>query len=94
MKYEEIKEDWEYLWAIGPANDMTGGYVDQEDLQKLLDNPTKATAKICLKNQMEYWFSVGVEPKHRYSNTGDDPHIYEDKYPRIREIAEKYKFDY
>ena len=59
MKYEEVYKDHSYLWSIGPANDMTGGYVDQEDLYKLLKNPTKATAKKCLLEQIEYWFDMG-----------------------------------
>lgn len=94
MKYEDMKSDWEYLWNIGPANDMTSGYVDQEDLQRLIDSPSKTTAKKCLLNQMNYWFTVGVEPRNRSSNSGDDPHIFEKDYPRIPEIAEKYGFEY
>lgn len=44
----------------GEAADMTGSYVDQNDLAKLLRSPTKATAKQCLCAQIEYWFQVGT----------------------------------
>lgn len=91
-KYEDVYDDHCYLWGIGPANDMTGGYVDQEALDRLLKNPTKSTAKGILLDQIEYWFSVGVENNH--GNNGIDPHEFEDEYPRIREIAEKYGFDF
>ena len=94
MTYKEVKADWEYLWSIGPANDMTGGYVYQEDLEKLLKNPTKATAKSCMISQIEYWFQAGIEPKKRGGNIGDSPQIYENKFPRIKEIAKKYNMEY
>ena len=34
MTYEQAFKDHEYLWKIGPGYDMTGGYVDQEDLSR------------------------------------------------------------
>lgn len=61
MTYEEIYSDWEYLWSIGAANDMTGGYCDQEDLDQLLKSPKKSTAKNCLRSQIWYWFTVGPD---------------------------------
>lgn len=65
MKYDQAMEDWKYLWAIAPADDMTGGYVDQEDLSKLLRNPTKRTATACLLDQIRYWFQVGPSREDR-----------------------------
>lgn len=59
--YEEVYADWKTLWDIGPASDMTGGYVDQEDLARLLRNPSKATAKRCLQSQIHYWFQKGPD---------------------------------
>lgn len=61
MKYEDVYADWKYLWSIAPANDMTGGYVDQDDLKRLLKSPSKKTATYCLKRQMEYWFQAGPD---------------------------------
>lgn len=61
MTYKEVYRDWSYLWNIGPAYDMTGGYVDQEDLRILLSNPSKVTARDLLINQIEYWFEVGPD---------------------------------
>lgn len=56
MTYEELYADWEYLFKkVGCAEDMTGGYVDSEDLEELLKKPTKATAKNCLNRQIDYW---------------------------------------
>jgi len=40
---------------------MTGGYVDSEDLDTLLENPSKATARNCLIRQIQYWFENGIE---------------------------------
>jgi hypothetical protein len=63
ISYEQARADHEYLWrTYGPANDMTGGYVDTGDLVKLLKSPTKATARDCLCSQIAHWFSVGPEP--------------------------------
>lgn len=59
--YEEARQDHEYLWSFGPAEDMTGAYVDQEDLKELLENPTKATARKCYIRQIEYWLIQGPE---------------------------------
>jgi len=92
--YDEVKKDHSYLWSIGPASDMTGGYVDSEDLDRLLANPTKTTAKNCMINQIEYWFSVGIEDiRHkRYESTF--PSSLEKEHPEIREIADKYGIDF
>lgn len=87
MKYEQVFKDWEYLWAIAPAEDMTGGYVDQEDLDKLLRNPTKRVAASCLKGQIDHWFSAGPSAE-------DGPWNYSElaaEYPKLLEIAERHR---
>ena len=62
MKYEDARRDHEYLWnTYGPANDMTGGYQDSDDLELMLKKPTKAQAAICYSNQIRYWFESGPE---------------------------------
>lgn len=88
MTYEQAKEDHEYLWSIGAAYDMTGGYVDSEDLTRLLKNPSKATAKACLCNQIDYWFQVG--PDLNGGNRGEDVREYIQSDPRVAEIAERH----
>ena len=61
-KYEQARQDHAYLWRnYGPACDMTGGYVDSDDLKKLLEKPTKATATKCFGDQICYWFQVGPD---------------------------------
>ncbi len=62
MGYKQAYNDHCYLWDIASAADMTGGYVDQEDLAKLLKNPTKKQAEECLTDQITYWFQVGPDP--------------------------------
>lgn len=59
--YAEARADHEYLWRICPAGDMTGGYVDQEDLAILLKKPTAATARDLYIRQICYWFEKGTE---------------------------------
>ncbi|MDU8350895.1 hypothetical protein RYA05_03185 [Pseudomonas syringae pv. actinidiae] len=59
--YEIAYRDHRYLWSIGPAADMTGGYEDQQDLARLLANPTKAVATRCLVRQIDYWFDKGTD---------------------------------
>lgn len=61
ISYEQAQSDHKYLWNIGCAYDMTGGYVDQDDLNRMLRNPTKVTAIECYKRQIVYWFQVGTE---------------------------------
>lgn len=81
--YEQARADHEYLWeTYGPAYDMTGGYVDQEDLDKLLKRPTKATARDCYQNQIRYWFDVGPDPADRGDEWKTDP--------KVADIAERY----
>lgn len=86
ITYEQAFADHTYLWdTYGPANDMTGGYVDQGDLDRLLKSPTKATAKGCLCNQIVYWFQVGPDhclAPHQVELDRDDP--------ILQEIAERH----
>ena len=79
MNYKQARKDHEYLWAIGPAYDMTGGYVDQEDLERLLKCPTKAMATKCYHDQICYWFDYGCEDNHYSLETipWDDPMVVE-----------------
>lgn len=86
VSYEQARKDHEYLWSIGPANDMTGGYVDQEDLAKLLRNPTKSTARACYVSQIRHWLQNGPERVRGPSNVADL--IASD--PSVAEIAERY----
>ncbi len=86
MNYDQARKDHEYLWeTYGPARDMTGGYVDQNDLSKLLKKPTKATALDCYQNQITYWFQSGFDADYRApidQETSNDP--------MVQEIAERH----
>ncbi len=84
--YDEVRKDWETLWAIAPAGDMTGGYVDQQDLDRLLKSPTKRTARECMESQIDYWFQVG--PGDERECPPVDTFI--ESNPDVRAIAEKY----
>lgn len=87
MNYAQAYKDHKYLWSIGPAVDMTGSYVDQEDLARMLETPTKAMAAQCLCSQIEYWFDVGPDNgKDRAMNVGELIRTNE----RVREIAERH----
>lgn len=91
-RYEQVYSDWEYLFKeVAYADDMTGGYVDSEDLDKLLKKPSKATAKRILLRQIDYWFSKGIE----YSEEHKGKSIFDliEDYPRITGIAENYDID-
>lgn len=81
-RYLEAKSDHDYLWkTYGPADDMTGGYVDQEDLKRMLDAPTKKMAVYCLARQIHYWFQM--PPKWPLTPGMMDDH-------RVVEIRDKY----
>ena len=71
---------------------MTGGYVDQEDLDKLMKNPTEETAMECMLSQLRYWFSVG--PEGYGSRKTPEVFIGElmQKHKRVRTIKNKYGF--
>jgi hypothetical protein len=89
MSYKQYFEDWNYLFnKISHADDMTGGYVDSEDLDSLLKNPSKANAKKCLSGQIDYWFQTGIE----YSNKHKGKSISDlvEEFPKITEIAERH----
>ncbi|WP_131087087.1 hypothetical protein [Vibrio vulnificus] len=91
-KYEEVYSDWEYLFKkVACADDMTGAYVDSEDLDELLKKPTKATAKGILYVQIDYWFAKGIE----YSSEHEGKSVFDliEEYPRIADIAENYGID-
>ena len=81
VTYEQARADHEYLWsAHRPANDMTGGHVDQDDLAKLLRSPTKATARDIYSRQIAYWFEVGPEREGTLEVAWKTD-------PKVREIA-------
>lgn len=88
MTYDQAYKDHEYLWSIGPAADMSGGYVDQEDLDKLLKSPTKRTAKDCLCSQIVYWFQIGPD---RGDSHGQDTAPLIENDPTVRDIAERHR---
>ena len=92
--YDEVRKDWETLWAYGPAYDMTGGYVDQEDLDKLLRKPTKVTARNCMLSQIHYWLDTGPDidglGERSTAQKARDEIIEND--PAVREIAERYGY--
>lgn len=76
--YEQAYADHNYLWnTYGPADDMTGGYVDSDDLDRLLRNPTKATARDCLIDQITYWFQTGPDSMGYAPIDRDDPILIE-----------------
>ena len=80
LTYEQARADHEYLWmTYAPAADMTGGYVDQDDLDKLLKSPTKRTATACYVSQIKYWFQIG--PDDQFGRIGNswkgDPEVLE-----------------
>lgn len=82
-RYKKVLSDWKYLFeGFAPADDMSGGYVDQEDLDKMLKYPTKTQAIKCLESQIHYWLDTGPDP---YMVTGDWEN---DK--RVQEIRERY----
>lgn len=86
VSHKQAFADHSYLWeTYGPANDMTGGYVDQDDLARLLRSPTKATARDCLVEQIIYWFQVGPDSVgHPRINPSD---------PMLIDITERYDQD-
>ena len=80
MNYDLARADNDYLWnTYGPAQDMTGAYLDQDDLAKLLRNPTKSQATQCYCTQIRYWFERGPEPPGYHRAWRSDY--------RVREIA-------
>lgn len=81
--YKQARADHEYLWAIDEAYDMTGGYVDSDDLKKLLQSPTKVTARECYIDQIYRWFAVG--PADGSTAWRNDP--------EVMRIADRYGCD-
>jgi hypothetical protein len=88
ITYDQARADHEYLWSIGPAYDMTGGYVDQDDLVKLLEKPTKATARSCYCSQISYWFEVGPDGETNSLTSNLEGIPWDD--PMVQEIAERH----
>ncbi len=81
--YEQALKDHEYLWKeYAPASDMTGGYVDSDDLERLLHDPNKVTARECLKSQIAYWFQIGPDQQIYIGEAWKTD-------PEVKEIAER-----
>ena len=87
-RYRQARADHEYLWLeYAAADDMTGAYVDQEDLARLLKSPTKATAAAAYERQIAYWFQAGPDMYERRLR-GLDDRMQND--PRLAEIADRH----
>ena len=90
MTHEQALADHDYLWrTYGPAKDISGGYVDQDDLAKLLRKPTRSVARDALCNQIRYWFAVGPDAELGAPLREVTP----DDFPSdqmVREIAERH----
>ncbi len=91
ITYEQARKDHEFLWSIGSADDMTGGYVDQQDLDKLLKKPTKSTARDCYCDQIAFWFQSG--PEKANITVKFDYGTLEQEYPELKEIRERHCID-
>jgi len=83
-RHRELLELHARLWAIGPADDMTGGYVDQHDLDRLLKKPTLSTAISCLEDQIEYWFDAGVDSESGKIKSWEE---IAEEHPWVRKVA-------
>lgn len=90
ITYEQAREDHEYLWSIGEACDMTGGYIDQQDLKTLLESPNKRTAAKCYCSQIDYWFQAGPDIK---GGSAYDPESIPWDDILVQEIAERHGID-
>jgi len=87
-RYDQARTDHEYIWKThGPADDMTGGYVDQDDLDRLLTSPTKATAADCYEDQIQYWFETGPDLTYDPDKNHQNKSWRRD--PKVLEIAER-----
>lgn len=57
MTFDEVKKDYlELLDKYGYPEDMTGGFVDAEHMEKVIRNPTKANAKKYMIDVIQYGF--------------------------------------
>lgn len=90
INYESVYKDWQYLFNIGDAYDMDGGYEQSRDLFKLLKKPNKSQARQCLINQMRYWFEVGPESFQGGKSNSELEEALKDC--KVRAIKEKYNF--
>lgn len=91
ISYEQALKDHATLWAIGPAYDMTGGYTDSEDLERLLKSPNKSTARKCLVQQIQYWLETGTEEERLRRCSLSD---IVDNHPEVGPIADRYGYEY
>lgn len=88
--YEQAQADHKYLWSFGAAYDMTGGYVESDDLDLMLESPSKTTARYCYISQIEYWFSRGPgESCDSEQAKSELKHLLETD-EKVREIRARY----
>ena len=70
---------------------MTGGYVDQEDLARLMRFPTMATAADVYEHHIGYWFEKGPDMNTRVRD-GFERRMKGDPY--LAEIADRHLPDW
>ena len=81
MTYEQAREDYEYLSQIyDEAEDH--GFVYEEGCRRLLDKPTKATARQVYEDLIFHWFQNGPD------TLGDKGHWIGD--PEVEAICERH----
>ncbi|MBV7300236.1 hypothetical protein [Enterovibrio paralichthyis] len=92
ITYEQALSDWEFLSEkIGMCNDLTGGFVLEDEALSLLKSPTKATARKLLISLIEYWFHAGMDYFHEHANKSIRE-IYEE-FPEVLDISVRYGID-
>lgn len=88
MTFEEVKRDYlEIIEEAGIPYDMTGGFVAEEQMEKVIRNPTKRNAKNYMINVIEYGFQWGDYWK---SQTSGEISINDNEV--VRKIYDKYVF--
>lgn len=85
MTFEEVKKDYLELMGIGIPQDMTGGFVAEEHMERVIRNPTKSNAKRYMLDVINYGFQAGT-----YWNTEVNGEIHIEDNEIVNAMYEKY----
>ncbi|KKN79722.1 hypothetical protein LCGC14_0337440 [marine sediment metagenome] len=84
--FENVRKDYlKIISKCGPPADMTGGFVDSEQMEKIVLNPTKKNAMEYMKSIIQYGFQHGA-----YWNSEGKGLISTKENETVNEMYERY----
>ena len=89
IDYKQARSDYQYLETYGPVHDITERCSPEDNLERMLRNPTRAEAREIYIDLIEAWFRNGWEDGMRHVSQAVEPGSVLD--PIVTSIAQRHE---